>query len=201
MKYPPALVALLLSALLQASIHSASNQPASDANAWGDPVEGVQMRVTIPKDVQKNGAGGAIVCVRAPSFVCGPPRVDLQLRNVGTDTVTFNPLALARLSRIEVDGVWYAPAPLFGSGSVTQDLAPGQESTVVPLAVQNHFFQLDSKGAPSSKRLDLQRGKHSVRVKTYGGSFGVHGSANKVITVVSNLINFETTVIPADGIK
>ena len=43
------------------------------------------------------------------------------------------------------------------------------------------------------KKLVLIPGKHTVRVKTFDGSLGVHNSAQQTITLVSNVITIETT--------
>ncbi len=65
------------------------------ADPWGDPVDGVQLRLSIPKDAQQNPAAASMPCRRAPSGNCGPPSLDMQMRNLGTDTVKNLELAAA----------------------------------------------------------------------------------------------------------
>jgi hypothetical protein len=147
--------------------------------AWGDPVEGVQLQVAVAKN--------------APAPLPGKlPRLDLQVRNLGTNTVTFNVLGLTSLSRIEIDGIWYAPGTSFHSWALVGEVAPGGQSTPVPFSF-NQLFELAAKGAHAvSRKLDLISGKHTVRVRTYEGGLGVQNSAHRTITLVSNVITIET---------
>jgi len=153
---------------------------AREASAWGDPVQGVQLQLVVAKNAK-------------PPLPGQLPRLDLQMRNMGTGTITYNILGLGGLSRIEVDGIWYVPGSEFHNWTLIGDLAPGAQSPSIPLSL-NRLIEADPKGAHAiGKKLVLIPGKHTVRVKTFDGSLGVHNSAQQTITLVSNLITIETT--------
>jgi len=150
-----------------------------ESAAWGDPVEGVQLKLAVAKNAPAPPPGQL-------------PRLDVQMRNLGTETVTFNILGLTSLSRVEVDGIWYAPGTQFHSWNLVGDAAPGAESASVALSL-NGLLELDPKGAHAvGKKLVLIPGKHTVRVRTYDGSLGIHTSAHQIITLLSNVITLET---------
>jgi len=151
-----------------------------DSAAWGDPVQGVQLQVAVAKNARAPLPGQL-------------PRLDLQLRNTGSGTITYNILGLGGLSRIEIDGVWYVPGSEFHNWTLIGDLAPGAQSPSVPLSL-NRLLEADPKGAHAvGRKLVLIPGKHTVRVKTFDGSLGVHNAAQQTITLVSNVITIETT--------
>ena len=171
-------------AVLCAIASDAHAQPVAaetrEASAWGDPVQGVQLQLVVAKNAK-------------PPLPGQLPRLDLQMRNMGTGTITYNILGLGALSRIEVDGIWYVPGSEFHNWTLIGDLAPGAQSPSVPLSL-NRLVEADPKGAHAiGKKLVLIPGKHTVRVKTFDGSLGVHNSAQQTITLVSNVITIETT--------
>ena len=161
--------------------HACPQTPqARGTGAWGEPVQGVQLQLA--------------VATNAPPPLPGQlPRLDLRLRNLGSDTITYNILGLANLSRIEIDGIWYASGSEFHSWNLVGDVAPGAQTTSVPLSL-NRLIEADPKGAHAiGKKLDLTPGKHTLRVRTFDGSLGLHNSAQQTITLVSNVVTIETT--------
>ena len=85
----------------------------------------------------------------------------MQIRNRGSDAVTYSFDVLGEQSDIEIDGVWYAPGPSAGNGACQPPLAPGAQSDIIYLFPQSLWVH--GKIVPF-KELDLKPGAHSVSV-------------------------------------
>ena len=154
-------------------------------DAWGEAVEGVQLRV-VAVPLEKGVA---------PTKV-DLPRFQVQIRNQGTRPVTFNPVAITLSSNLEVDGEWYS-APWGGSCCPAQQtVPPGGRSAVFDVVFRNGPYAL----SPGSKALALTPGTHSIRLRSAGGdrfSVTIEGTAPGQVVLVSNLITIELPAIPA----
>jgi hypothetical protein len=187
MKYIWALSVILLSTGLLASEQAVPVQPASDSNAWGDPLDGVQLRLAVSKS-------------SPPPLPGELPGLEMQIRNVGSGYVSYTSDTVNHMSKIEIDGVWYGPIESAGNAR-SISVMPGARSTLIPLTFQTFLVELDANGQigePDANgkmvlfgKLDLKPGKHSVRVETSSGPWGVENSAHQVITLVSNTITVD----------
>jgi hypothetical protein len=152
----------------------AQNTPAVEA--WGEPVEGVRVRLVLPTN-----------SARAVSR--GLPTLKMQIRNDGKSAVSFSQDFLSCGSAIEIDGVWYGSAFCAGNGAPGPPVIPGTSSTMIPL--EYHLLTVDGKKLIPPKELNLRAGAHVVRVKT-PVSDGVTDSRGQTLSLVSNPVSFET---------
>lgn len=122
------------------------------------------------------------------------------IRNAGKTTVTYSFDALGKESDIEIDGVWHAPGPAGGNFALQSSVAPGGVSEMIRLSLSSSSLERTTNGETVIIRnLNLKPGKHSVRVRTPGGSMGIHDSAHRPIVLVSNAITIEIPdLTPAD---
>jgi hypothetical protein len=170
----------MLSLCWLASAQSVATPPTSDAIAWGDPVDGVQLHLALAKNLP------AFV---APSRPGDLPHLQLEIRNIGARTAAFN-CYIAQTSEIEIDGTWYEPGGFFETGTCANApaLPPGSQSGPVLLAFQ--FVVVNGKSVLFDG-FHVGPGKHVVRVRTTSKSFGVEDSAHNLITLVSNFLTVE----------
>ncbi len=171
-----AVITVLLIACLYASAQSAANQPATEADSWGDPVDGVQLRLAVSKSPP----------LYAPPQLPGDmPHLEMQIRNVGTDAVNVS-CYIGEMAQIEIDGVWYVSGGFGVTASCRPPpgLGPGTQSANIPLLAN----VIDGGKIVSADQIHLAPGKHSIRVRTpSSGGVWTQGW----ITLVSNAITVE----------
>lgn len=162
---------------LQASAQSAALPLPSDPGAWGEPVNGVQLRLAaVPTSPNTEGVGL-------------PLAFEVQLHNAGAENAFFIAEAIVH-PEIEIDGVWYGEG--WGGSCCTKGelIAPGLDSTPHRLRVGlNQIYALNTQPA---RKLILTPGQHVVRVRStsssdfYISSFGALGAER--IVLVSNKV-------------
>jgi hypothetical protein len=149
----------------------------SQTGDWGEPVEGVQMRLAVSK-----------AAVPRPGEL---PQFEFQLRNTGKETVIIS----LDLSTIEIDGLTYGRS----SNLFRQTLAPGAETGVAPISFGTPLYELnDIGGLVRNCRLQLRPGKHTVQVNASGGiSLQDQGNsrAGFSVTYQSGLLKSNTITI------
>ncbi|MEO7193089.1 MAG: hypothetical protein ABI051_18750 [Vicinamibacterales bacterium] len=116
--------------------------------AWGDAVQGVQLRLAI--------SDGPLP-VSAELLP-----LEVQLRNRGMGPVTFIGEAIIH-PEIEIDGVWYAQVWAGSCCAAPREILPGGKGEVVSFRVLPG--QVFAVGAKPARTLDLKPGKHSVRIR------------------------------------
>jgi hypothetical protein len=126
--------------LLQASAQAVPPQSAPDA--WGDPVDGVQLKLAVSKN-------------KPPRLPGELPALEVQLWNQGPRPVTFGAEAIA-YPHIEIDGVWYVQTWAGSCCSGARDIGPGAQSDV--LAVYIDQTNLSELNASPARMLDLRPG-------------------------------------------
>jgi beta-lactamase regulating signal transducer with metallopeptidase domain len=131
-----------------------ADEKVPDDAAWGEPAENVQLYVRALKNSLLPG---------------GMPRLDVTLRNRGTQLFTF----LTNITRVEyeIDGAWFTcPSDLRdvrGGGGNRVNLRPGEVSSVTDIGpeVPDYFCVNLKTGEPLRQ---LAAGKHTVRVAMFG---------------------------------
>jgi hypothetical protein len=179
---PLALTALLL---LSAAVCGRAQSP--DAEAWGAPVEGVQLRLT---------SAAQTATSQVPAF-------EVQLRNRSGNAVTFVAEAMNSQAEVEIDGVWYGFASAGSCCTAPQTVAPGSQSRTLSLQLQNKtLFKRNANGAPVQAQFwALMPGRHSIRLRTRSAgrvNVTVQDAAPHPIVLVSNVVTFE--VLTAQGV-
>jgi hypothetical protein len=155
---------------------SATVHPAQESEAWGEPVDGVQLKLAVSKN-------------RPPRFPGGLPPFETQIRNQGSGPVTFVAEAIV-LPTIEIDGVWYSQAWAGSCCSNPTEIGPGARSDALPIyIVETHLFELNARPARTPT---LRPGKHSIRVRSNSSDhFYVHRVARLPLVLLSNTITIE----------
>jgi len=173
---------------------------ASQPGDWGEPVSGVQIRLLeMPDDGPRTATGYM-------------PRLGLQIRNQGAESVVFIADEVSAGVQFEVDGLWYGPAGYAGNFAFTGTVTPGAVSTTIALPFCNTadrcnaLYPLDPRGAllsPLADRLVLQPGRHVVRARSYvrrpvGVAAGDRDliSHSFAVQLTSNAINVEVPDFP-----
>ena len=143
--------------------------PAGPGDAWGQAVEGVQMRLRADKDAWTTG--------ETPTFKA-------DFRNGGE-----RPLGLALYPEnweVEVDGAWYHVSVLHTGTAGMLGFGAGQEHADVPFALHKvHGWRMRDVG----QELELTPGKHTIRL-----AFRVQpgkGEQEGVVRPVSNPVEIE----------
>ena len=113
---------------------------------WGEPVNGVQLRLALAKDAPASAE---------PSMPL--PAMEAQLRNTGTNVVTFNPDGLSEAA-LEVDGVLVSHILFRQSSSGRRELQPGAVSQVFPVATRQWLLM-----RPPVARVV---GRHALRLRS-----------------------------------
>ncbi len=175
-------------AMVRSQENQSATPPASDADAWGDPVGGVQLHLAVAKN--------------APPQLPGElPHLEIQICNMGNGNVIFNFDTLNLLSTIEIDGVWYGPIALRDPfsreviGNPFNDrppLTPGQQSMIIPMGSIVPRNGLD---------LGLSQGKHTIRIQTPANvrdGFQTT-TAVKTVKLMSNAITIEIPALSASA--
>ena len=180
MRHVRFLSVLLLASGLLASAQSNALRPGSDADGWGDPVDGIQLHLALAKNLPPHVA---------PSRPGDLPRLEMQILNRGTGPLTFS-CHLGQVSEIQIDGVWYEPGGFFETGTCPSppNLMPEHQSSAIFLAFQ--FLVANGKSV-AFDGFHVGPGKHVVRVRTPSNSLGVEDSAHNLITLVSNSVAVE----------
>lgn len=189
MKHFVALCLLALSAI------TACAQIPPPPNTWGEAVEGVQLRIALPKKLPVGWFPPT-----ADKLLKLMPLFELQIRNRGTASITIDPIE--RLCPdTEIDDVWYGGMCVNtggGSGG-PMDIAPDSMSRVfflrpAPAVARNtqsvdkiDFFELH----PGSYRIRLQI---SALVQLPKSRNGIDTTDGKALTLISNRISID---IPA----
>ena len=126
---------------------------------WGEPVEGVQVRLRPEKTSWK---------------ITETPKLVLDIRNRGKDMITFVRAAEAQCE-IEYDGQWYMWGDSTPIAMTQRHLDPGRDLynalDVEPFGIRLVDSLVLARGG---KRLELTPGKHKVRVRfTHEGRGGI----------------------------
>jgi len=153
---------------------------ASQAEEWGPPVEGVQLRLGLVP----NGA---------PYLPGDLPLFQVQLRNRGTSPVSYQSEAII-FGELEIDGAWYGEVHVGSCCSAVRDVAAGADSDVSSMRViASNTFQLKS---PTP--LVLTPGSHVVRVRTVARQFfDIHTSTRSGLVLLSNPVSFNVPALSA----
>ena len=161
-----------------------AQQPTPELNPCGDPMRGVELCLaisTLGKDAP-------------PSTAVELPHLEMQLHNVGSNTVTYSLDMLSQGSAIEIDGIWHARGAYAGNFADQPGLVAGARSEIIRLSFQEFLVELDAnRQAVFTNNLNLKPGQHSVRVRT----LDVHDSSGQAITLVSNAITIDIPGVPA----
>ena len=170
--------ALVLCLLWPAGIVDSPRLRAAGApqeGAWGEPVEGAQLRVS----VSTSPTDPARTPVSLPTF-------EVQVRNLGSRALTFSPVGITLSSNIEIDGVWHS-APWAGSCCpAPQTVPPGTESTVFRVDFRSGPWALDG----TNRAFTPAPGTYSIRLRSAAGRFGVAigSTPRREIVLISNAI-------------
>jgi hypothetical protein len=160
----------------------------SDALVWGDSVNGIQLRLVQSKTQV------------TPSVPGGLASLEMQIRNVGPETATFNVCGCGLLPQIEIDGDWYSPLMITVTGtSAPSVMPPRTQSENIGLECWNaHGFAVDGKSMlPNTGKivglsdLNVSSGKHSVRVKVSADVKGPDIQGSTTIALISNAITVD----------
>lgn len=149
-------------------------------DTWGDPVEGVQLRL-------------ALATVSLPPTPPGQlPAFEVQIRNQGSSTVTLIPDMLG-CAEIEIDGVWYRHVCV-NTGSRPVDIAPGSQSAPLRMQPNASYLMFETQDKPAPRA-----GPHEVRIRNSASVYAVRadrtaGFVQVWLKLVSNRI---TVDIPA----
>jgi hypothetical protein len=145
----------------------------AETDAWGQPVEGIELRLFVSKNVS--------------SALPGLPGLEMQLRNRGGGMASFAPEPLSHLVNLEVDGVWYAPMGAAGSDPRTRPLQFGVTANV-SVIFQTDLVELDAAGKRlASNKLVLKPGRHTIRVRTPDNrGITIQDATPRVVRVISN---------------
>ena len=151
-------------------------QPVQEPDAWGEPVDGVQLRLAVSKNA-------------SPSLPGELPVFEVQLRNLGDGPATFVAEAIV-FSNIEINGVWYTQLHAGSCCASPREIVSGALSDTLPLRVlQTTLFELHAAPARS---VELRPGKHSIRVRSVSRElFYVHTFASRGVALLSNTVTVD----------
>ena len=151
---------------------------AQEAPAWGEAVQGMQLRVEVADGPLPLRAGELLP-------------LQAQIRNRGARPVSFVGEAIVH-AEIEVDGVWYVQAWAGSCCSSPREIRPGGKSEVFSFRVlPRQTFALNVTPA---RVLDLKPGTHSIRIRSASrDSFYVRSDSTPLV-LTSNVV---TIGIPA----
>jgi hypothetical protein len=157
-------------------VQSAAIQPAPlETDSWGEPVDGVQLKLAASKT--------------KPPVPAQLPPLEIRIRNQGSGTVIFVAEAIV-LPNIEIDGVWYSMAWAGSCCANPTEIGRGVTSAALPVAVnQSMLFELNARPA---RTFAARPGKHSIRVRsTSSDLFYVQSATGRRLTLVSNTITID----------
>lgn len=187
-------VALFLVGL--SAIVASAQIPSSDGT-WGEPVEGVQLRLELAKSLPPYWQPPSLdeLMKRMPLF-------DVQIRNQGATAVTAQLDALD-CAQIEVDGIWYRQgACAIGTLRRPAVISPGSLSDVSFV-----HFQVPIMFEPNTqpmRKFELRPGTHRVRLqipKFRDEILPMHPTDEKEIALISNFITIDVPGSAAGQIK
>jgi hypothetical protein len=161
------LVAVLAANLTPSRLQAQSEQP------WGAAVNGVQLRLVLAKGTSAPASG-------APSTFL--PALEAQLRNTGTEVVTFSPDGLVE-GALEVDGIVESHIIFRQSSSGRFELQPGAVSPVFPVYPRQWLVM-----RPPITRVI---GRHSVRLRSVvtDPDVAVRDASGRSLALTSNEID------------
>lgn len=141
------------------------------AVAWGDVVDGVQMRVAVAPN--------------APPPLPGDlPVFEAQVRNHGSGVITVEPEAMI-FGDMEIDGVWYLQIHAGSCCARPERLAPSSLSAIHLIRVDNPLFTTDTPAAAAN----IGPGRHTIRVRTFTGPrFSIRSETAGRVSLISNAI-------------
>jgi hypothetical protein len=174
----------LLLVLLLCMTSVAGAQAAPDADAWGEPIDGVQLHL-------------ALATTGPPALPSDLPPMEVQIRNRGRSTVTFSPEALFH-ANVEIDNVWYGQQAWASYGLARPiDIAPGAQSDVWRLEVMIGFTAPNGDG-------DFRPppGRHRVRIRNLdlmNSGYDVHAADGNKLELVSNPVIVDIPVWSASA--
>jgi hypothetical protein len=150
------------------------------AVAWGEAVDGVQMRI-------------AVAPTGPPPLPGDLPVFEVQLRNQGPDVIAVEPEALI-FGDLEIDGVWYRQIHAGSCCARPEQLAPGSVSAIQLLRVDNPLIEIDAPSVTAEWR----PGRHTVRVRTFAGPrFSIRSETDARLSLISNAIVVDIPSISA----
>lgn len=168
-------VTTILPAVFAAWIMSshAIAQVAPATTPWGEPVEGVQLRLALAasQPPPPPGAGGM-------------PTLEVQIRNQGSASIRVAPEKLM-FADIEIDDVWHVQTYASAGIAPTVVLAPGPQS-VHAVRTGHNVFQLFAANTTAVHSFEYRPGPHRIRVRTE-----VTTADGKRIKIVSNRITID----------
>ncbi len=140
-------------ALLSGCAHMtpADAQDTPQADAWGEPVEGIQLKLMLSDGPQLAGTASLL------------PPLQIRFRNQGSRPATYVD-AVDMCLGIEVDGVWYMQERCM-SGSAP----PPTTAIAIPAGGKSDllsFSVTQAMAASTLQRLELMPGRHTLRVGT-----------------------------------
>lgn len=184
-----------LSALATLSVIVACMQIPPPADTWGEPLEGVQLRLTLAKSVP----------TWLPLMSSAMPVFELQIRNRGSTSITVNPY-LVHCATTEIDDVWYADPCVLTGGASTVDLGPPM--VITPGSIGDVFYArpkpavaMNARQPSSIEYFDVPHGTHRVRLRIPAGRDAIHTADGKALTLVSNCITIDIPESNAAPIK
>jgi hypothetical protein len=151
---------------------TATVQKIPESAEWGEPVDGVQLRLAVSASASP-----------VPGEI---PLLEAQLRNQGSGPVIYIGEALVH-PEIEIDGVWYVQAWAGSCCSAPREVAAG--GTSEPLRLRVIPAQAFALNVRPARTLELKPGKHSVRIRTVSrGSFYVHAGTRRIVLSSNTVI-------------
>jgi hypothetical protein len=155
------------------------------SDAWGTPLDGVQLRVAV---------AGATATTAFPYAL---PALNMQARNQGASTATFERSFYD--PEIEVDGVWYAIVVAFTGSPHPIVLAPGEVSAGIRVDLSRMPAWVIKPGhaVASLAPIRLSFGSHDLRVRATATLQQPDETAVRTITVVSNTVAIQVPRVQA----
>jgi hypothetical protein len=152
--------------------------PPLEPEAWGDAVQGVQLRL-------------AVAPLPPPHSGVLPP-LEMRLRNKGSEHIVFRPNEIGlQAAEIEIDGVSWTPRAYASINERWQEFPPGDLIAIIP-------FEVTFGGRQPSAPVELRPGRHSVRVRIPRGVAIANRDTpyplpklGESIALVSNLIEID----------
>ncbi|HWB30158.1 MAG TPA: hypothetical protein VG736_06620 [Vicinamibacterales bacterium] len=150
---------------------SAAAGQSPPAVAWGEAVDGAQMRIAVAPN--------------APPPLPGDlPVFEVQVRNHGSDVLTVEPEAMT-FGDMEIDGVWYLQIHAGSCCARPERVTPGSVSAIHLLRADNPLFTTHTPAVAAN----IRPGRHTVRVRTFAGPrFSIRRDAAGRVSLISNAI-------------
>lgn len=139
----------LLPVLLLCMASGAGAQNAPDADAWGEPVDGVQLHL-------------GLATSGPPTLPGELPAMEVQIRNQGPVAVVLRPEAIL-FAKIEIDGIWYAQQIAILGTANPVVIEPGSRSG--PYVIRPVASSIHERDIHPARSLELAPGSHRIRVR------------------------------------